>query len=147
MARSGMKNIFLDSSTVIAASASKTGASAFILGYSRQKKLKTFVSPEVLKEAQKNIRIKIGSLGYKRFLGYIKLGNILVVPSASFEEISLCERYIDKKDAPILAAFLTSPADFIVTLDRKDFLKPQVIKFCQPKIVLTPGEFVKQYLR
>lgn len=142
-----MKSVFLDSSILVSASASKTGASAFIVGYSRQNKLKTFVSPEVLKEAQKNIRIKIGGLGYKRFIGYINLGNILVVPSASFDEITLCEKYIDKKDAPILAAFLKSPADFIVTLDRKDFLIPRVIKFCQPKIVLTPGEFVKRYLR
>lgn len=142
-----MKKLFLDSSTVIAASASIKGASAFILGYSRQKKLKTFVSPEVLKESQKNIRLKIGNPGYSRFLHYIKFANILIVPSAPIEEISLCEKYIDKKDAPILAAFLKSPADFIVTLDRNDFLKPQVIKFCQPKTVITPGEFVMSYLR
>lgn len=142
-----MKNVFLDSSTVVAASASKTGASAYILGYSRQKKVQVFISPEVLRESQRNIHLKIGNIGYKRFLGYFKLGNILIVPSASFDEIGLCERYIDKKDAPILAAFLKSSSDFIVTLDRKDFLKPQVIKFCHPKIILTPGEFVTRFFR
>lgn len=142
-----MKKVFLDSSVIVAACASKTGASALILGYSRLKKLETFVSKEVIEETRKNVNLKIGEIGKKRLSHYIKFANIHLIPSPSTEEIAQCEEYIDKKDAPILAAALRSMTDFIVSLDRKDFLQSEVIKKSKPKRVLTPGDFVLKYLK
>ena len=142
-----MKKVFLDSSVIVAACASKTGASALILGYSRRKKLNTFVSTEVIGEARKNVKLKIGETGKKRLSHYIKLADMRLVPSPSTEEIAGCEQFINEKDAPILAAALRSQADFIVSLDRKHFLQPEVIKSSKPKLVLTPGDFVLKYLK
>lgn len=100
-----MKKVFLDSSVLIAACASKTGASALILGLGREKKIQIF------------------------------------------EKITQCERIIYPKDAPILAAFLESSCDFLITLDKKHFLAPQVLKFAAPRKVLLPGEFALKYLK
>ncbi len=104
------------------------------------------MSKEVIEEARKNVTLKIGETE-KRLSSYIQFANTRFTDSPTIEEIADGEQYIDKKDAPILAAFLKSPADFMVTLDRKDFLKSQVIKFCQPKTVINPGEFVMSYIR
>ena len=141
-----MKTVFLDSSVIVAAFASKTGASALILGYSRQKKLNTIVSREVIEEARKNISLKIGKIGEKRLSNYIKFANIRLVVSPSTEQITECEQYIDKKDAPILAAAIESQADYIVSLDRKHFLQPEVIKNAKPKLIISPGDFVLKHL-
>ncbi len=142
-----MKSVFLDSSVLVAACGSKIGASAFILGHSKQGKLNAFVSRDVVNEARKNISLKIGKTGLDRLWFYIKSANLRLFPSPSIEKIAECEKYINKKDASILAAALESEVSFIITLDRKHFLQPQVIQFVKPTIIILPGEFVENYLR
>lgn len=142
-----MKKVFLDSSVIVAACASKTGASALILGYSRLEKIITLVSKEVIEEARKNANLKIGETGKKRLSHYIKFANMRLVASPSTEEIVHCEQFINEKDAPILAAALHSQAGFIVSLDRKHFLQSSAIKKSKPKLILTPGDFVLKYLK
>lgn len=142
-----MKKIFLDSSVLVAACASKIGASAFVLGYCRQKKLKGFVSLDVIGEARKNVLLKLKEAGRGRLVYFLKMANLEMVEKSSIEELVECEKVINEKDAPILAAALKSPAGYLLTLDRKHFLKPKVIEFTKPLKVLTPGEFVLKYLK
>jgi predicted nucleic acid-binding protein len=121
------------------------GASALILGYSRLGKIQAYTSLEAIYEARKNIILKLGEIGYNRFLHYLKFADIFLTVPPRIEDITLCEQYIDKKDAPILAAAIKSQAMYIITLDRKHFLQSKVIQFTKPKIILTPGEFVSYH--
>lgn len=141
-----MIKVFLDSSVLIAACASKTGASAFILGWCRAGKLKGYISIEALKEAKKNIELKLNSIGKKRFVYYLKFANLILVASPSLEKIAQCENYITQKDAPILAAALKSPASFLITLDKKHFFDARLVKFAEPMEILTPGDFIRKRL-
>lgn len=142
-----MKKIFLDSSVLVAASASTRGASALILGLSRQKKIQTYISPDVIGEARRNINIKLGSLGRKRLIYYLKYANLVFTPTPSVEDIAICEKFINEKDAPILAAAIKSPASYLITLDKKHFLQTKVIKYVKPLIITTPGDFVVNFLK
>jgi len=139
--------VFLDSSVLVAASASKTGASAFVLGYCRRKKVLGYTSLDALGEAKKNVVLKLEPLSQNRFAFFLKHANILLVEDPSVEETAKCEKVINAKDAPILAAAVKSPASFLLTLDRKHFLKPEVMAFAKSLEILTPGEFVTNYLR
>jgi len=142
-----MMKVFLDSSVLVAASASKTGASAFVLGYCRRKKVLGYTSLDALGEAKKNVVLKLEPLAQNRFAFFLKHANILLVEDPSVEETAKCEKVINAKDAPILAAAVKSPASFLLTLDRKHFLKPEVMAFAKSLKILTPGEFVSMHLR
>lgn len=142
-----MIKVFLDSSVLVAASASKTGASAFVLGYCHKKKVLGYTSLDALGEAKKNITLKLEPFSQNRFAFFLQHANILLVENPSVEEIAKCEKVINVKDAPILAAAINSPASFLLTLDRKHFLKPEVMAFTKSLKVSTPGEFVSNYLR
>lgn len=147
MAGFRMIKVFLDSSVLVAACASKTGASAFILGWCRAGKLKGYISLEALKEAKKNVELKLSVIGKKRFAYYLKFANLILAASSSPEKISQCEKYIAPKDAPILAAALKSPVSFLITLDRKHFFNARLVKFVEPLEILTPGDFVRKCLK
>jgi len=142
-----MKKIFIDSSVLVAACASKKGASALILAYCRQKKVKGYFSPEVIGEAKKNVNLKLLPPAKKRLFILLQLTNLSLVPSSSVEGINRCESFIDKKDAPILAAALKSPAQFLITLDKKHFFKPRVTENITNLQIITPRDFVLKVLK
>ena len=142
-----MIKVFLDSSALVAASASKKGASAFILGYSKLRKIQTFISLDCLGETRKNVNLKLGKAGRGRLVYYLKFARLRLVLEPSLEEIATCEKVINKKDAPILAAAKKSGASFLVTLDRKHFFNSRVINFAKPMRIITPGEFVTSKTR
>lgn len=137
-----MTKVFLDSSILVAACASKTGASALVLDYCRKKKISGFVSLETIGEARINVNLKLNPTQKKRFSYFLRFANLFLVPTPFVEEITKCEKVINHKDAPILAAALKSSASFLLTLDRKHFFKPEVIEFTKPLKIATPGDFV-----
>ena len=141
------KKVFLDSSVLVAASASKTGASAFILGCCRLKKISGYVSLDTIGEARKNVNLKLKKINKERFVYFLRFASLILAPQPSAEEIAQCEQVINPKDAPILAAALKSSASFLITLDKKHFLKPKVINFSKPLKIISPKEFVLKYLK
>ena len=56
-------------------------------------------------------------------------------------KVDLCKKVIIEKDAVILAEVKRSKCDYIITLDKKDFLQQKVFKFIKPKKILTPKMF------
>lgn len=142
-----MIRVFLDSSVLVAASASKTGATAFVLGYCRRKKILGYTSLDAIAEAKKNVILKLKPSAQNRFVFFLRCANILLTENPLVEEIAKCEKVINAKDASILAAAIKSPASFLLTLDRKHFLKLEVTDFAKSLKILTPGEFVFNDLR
>ncbi len=141
------RRIFLDSSVLVAASASKTGASALILGYCRLKKISGYVSLDTIGEARKNVNLKLKKINKERFIYFLRFSNLILASQPSAEEIAQSEQAVNPKDAPILAAALKSSASFLITLDKKHFLKPKVINFSKPLKIISPGEFVLKHLK
>jgi len=142
-----MKKVFLDSSVLVAACASETGASSLILVYCQNKKIQGYISIDTVGEARKNVLNKLSEKGRERLIYLLKKANLNLVDDPLAEEIVECEKVIHEKDAPILAAAIKSPVKFLLTLDRKHFLQPKVKGFTKHLKILTPGEFVKEYFR
>jgi predicted nucleic acid-binding protein len=51
-----------------------------------------------------------------------------------------------EKDAPILAAAMHSPAKYLVTLDYRDLLRPEVRSLAPTLTILSPGNFVRDFV-
>ena len=137
-----MKRVFFDSSVLVAATASLEGASALILGWCKNRKLAGYMSADVLGEAKKNVAFKLGASYLSRFEDIVEKSHLVLIPEPAVELISVCERVIHPKDAPILAAAVQSRADIILTFDRRHFLTKEAMVFAAPKKIMTPGDFI-----
>ena len=130
-------NLFLDSSVLFTAVNSPTGGSAKLFTLPN---VKLFVSKVVLHEVEKNVRKKLASYHLDRFFMLVtRLDIILSNPSENL--IRQAKKVIVEKDAVILAEAKKSKCDYIITLDKKDFLQEKVFKFIKPKRILTPKMF------
>lgn len=143
MAGAKVIKAFLDASVLVAASASITGASAYILELSRQRKIKAIVSEDTVIEAMRNVNLKLNKIGKHRLKTYLIKANLSLVENPGAETIAVCEKVIHVKDAPILASAIENKADVLLTLDRKHFLTKSVADFAKPMKIILPGEFLQ----
>ncbi|MBI3596535.1 MAG: putative toxin-antitoxin system toxin component, PIN family [Nitrospirae bacterium] len=138
--------LFLDASVWIAAAGSTTGGSAATLELCRRNKTRAVASRFVLLEAERNIRKKLGREALLRFYREIASLEIKVIETPTSREIAAQNRTIDSKDAHVLAAAVKSHAEFLLTLDRKDFMTSKVLHAGLPFQIMTPGDFLRFWL-
>ena len=118
----GMKNtrrlyrVFFDTSVLLSGLNSPQGASGVILSLFKLKRIVPAVSPEVLVEAERVMRIKFSYLATP-FLDFLS-SNPMVSHKLSAKDIQRAYRLVPSEDAPIFAGALKSKADFLVTLDK-----------------------------
>ena len=136
-------NVFLDTSALIAGVASSKGAARAVLQLAEVGLIEVIVSKQVIVEADRNIEEKIPEM-LNEYREFIKILNPLLVDDPCQKE---CEKYlkvINSVDAPILAAAVGSGADFLITWDKKHFMRKNIQTHSNFKIV-TPGEFLKYF--
>ncbi len=143
-----MLKLFLDANVFFAAFYSNQGASSQLLKIAARKKIILFASRLVLKEADRNLRLKASAAIVKSFHSYLQKEKINVSPVPSESILQTAEKLIHPKDAPVLAAAIAIRADYLVTLDKQHFFTPLLAqKIKTPKIIL-PGDFLVQvYLK
>lgn len=137
-----MMRVFIDSSVLIAASYSPTGASREIIRQAIQGKTELVISNLVLEETRQNLSIKAPEAlpAYQQFLDAIPFETI----SPTKRQVLEAARYTDLKDAPIVAAAKRARVDYLVSLDRHHLVGvPEVAHRSGLKIVL-PGELLEK---
>lgn len=140
-----MTRVFIDSSVLIAACGSDSGASSLVLKYAIEEKIKLYVSIDIIMEAKKNVILKMNEVSRQRLTFFLTTVPYTITSFLNKKEIEKCSRWIHKKDAPVLAAAIKSKTDFLLTLDKKHFIQPQVQKFAGKVRITTPGEFIRDY--
>ncbi len=129
--------IFLDSSVLFSAVNSPIGGSAKLFVTPN---IRLFVSKIVLHEVEKNVRAKLQDYHLDRFFMLVEKMSILdIIPID--KQIEKARKVIVEKDAAILAEMKDSNCDYLVTLDKKDFLQEKVLEFIKPKKIVTPKMF------
>ena len=134
-----MRSVFIDSSVLFTATNSPTGGSAKLFTLAN---VKLLVSPLVLTETERNVRSKLHSYQLQRFFKLVEKTHILD-QKPDLELIRQAKKIIVEKDAVILAEARQAKCDFLVTLDKKDFLNERVAQFLKPSIALTPKDLIK----
>ena len=137
--------VFLDSSVWFSAVCSPTGGSSFVLSLA-SKKIEIITTRTVLAEVERNVRQKLEFYHLERFFNLVKKSQILSQLSDR-KLIKQAKKVIVKKDAVILAEAKRVQADFLITLDKKHFLKDEVRRFIKDAKICTPGEFIETHLR
>lgn len=131
--------IFVDSSVLFAAVGSVSGGSAKLFTLD---KLQLVVSKIVLAEVERNVRKKLQTYHLDRFFALVAKTKILD-QEPDDELITKAKEVIVDKDAVILTESKQAKADYVVTLDRKHFLTPEVAKFLFPKKAVTPKDLLE----
>jgi predicted nucleic acid-binding protein len=130
--------LFLDSSVLLAASGSSSGASRLLINEAAVAGWSLITSDYCLRETEHNLP-KLGASGLRAW-------NTIVRPALSIHGTHLVlDRplaYRAVKDRPVVISALTLHADFLLTLDRDDFhdLLGDSI-YGLP--ISTPGEFLR----
>ena len=127
--------LFLDSSVVVAASLSATGASRVVFNLAGLQGWTLVVSPWVLREVRKNLADK--SAEASRAWASLRAGVTIEEDELTFDWPLVFDV---TKDKPILCTALAC-ADVLLTLDRRDF-QSLLGKSVYDLRVLTPGEFL-----
>ena len=135
--------LFLDASVLVAASRSPNGGSAAVLEVCAGRRFRAALSFKVLLETRRNIQQKFGQAELIRFYQQLAAMEPLMVPPPSADRLKLCASVTSEKDAHVLAAALDSRAAYLLTLDRRHFLRPAVHAFAAPMRIATPGEFLQ----
>lgn len=134
--------IFLDSSALISGLNSPTGAAGIILSTFQAGDFFIYISDQVLEEVHRNIQTKFPLLK-ERFLLFL-MAKPKIIPNPSLNEIRKAEKLIHSEDAPILAAAIKLKPDFLITWDKKHFLKKEVVSNISFTIC-TPKEFLQKF--
>ena len=133
--------VFIDTSVLIAGVASVSGASATVLDLCEAESIQMVISRQVLVEADRNFSAKLPGL-VTQFRQFMRNLAPLMAEDPPRAAVERAAALIAQKDAAILAAALEAKVDYLITLDKKHFLKPKV-KENIPLEVCTPADFLR----
>ena len=142
MARTSVAIVFIDSSVLYSACKSKIGASALLLAYCRKGSIQGFVSPYVITEVKRNL-VHEGREVKQRLNFFLLQTNLKIVTPIN-SDIARCKGAIKLRDTHILAAALKCKAEYLITLDQKDFMQKRVKDFVKPIVIVTLRGFLKK---
>jgi predicted nucleic acid-binding protein len=138
--------IFIDASVWIAAAGSPTGGSSLVLEICSGSRYVALCSQRVVLEAQTNIRAKLPTAALVRFYNLLAATSPQIVSSATSDDEAQYNWLVTPKDAHVIAAAVRGGARFLLSLDRKHLANDHVRGADLPFQVLTPGEFIQQFL-
>lgn len=135
--------LLLDTSVLISAVNSSTGASAELLNLARRQQVQLLITAYILFETEEVIKQKFPKL-QDIFLA-VRSENILAVMTdpAPKDLKTAAKLMTDKKDIPILAAALTHKVDYVVTLDRRDFIENKKLQQEKRVTALLPANVIR----
>ncbi|MBI2443709.1 MAG: hypothetical protein HYV42_00500 [Candidatus Magasanikbacteria bacterium] len=139
--------IFLDANVFVAASGNESGGSHYLFRVARHdSSWQLLTSAYALEEARLNILKKLPLAG-EIFSALITAPELTIVHPPSPLFAAQVRGIVPLKDEAILAAALFAQADFLCTLDQRDFHTTQAKHFCQRyglKIV-KPQDLLRQW--
>ena len=133
--------VFIDTNVLIAGIASVTGASAAVLDLCEAESIQMVISRQVLVEADRNFSSKLPGL-VTQFRQFIRNLAPLMVEDPPATAVERAAALTAQKDASILAAALEAKVDYLITLDKKHFLRHKV-KENIPLEICTPADFLR----
>lgn len=136
-----VRKVFIDSSVLIAAAISPNGSARELIMGSFRNKYKIVISDLVLEETERNLSKKAPQALHSLQLFLEVLHPEVVYPSKPL--VLNISKFIELKDAPIVAGAVASKSDYLVSFDRKHLLRCKREIEAKFKVkVLTPLEVI-----
>lgn len=135
--------IFIDTSVIIAALISGKGGSAEIFRLCEIGLCECWISNYIIKETEKVIDRKLPELK-GIFKKLIKIKNMKIIKKMPGRYMKKAEKWIkDKNDVTVLAAAKQINADYLITLDIRDFIEDKNVAEKSGLKIITPGNFLQ----
>ncbi|OGE05319.1 putative toxin-antitoxin system toxin component, PIN family [Candidatus Curtissbacteria bacterium RIFCSPLOWO2_02_FULL_40_13b] len=136
--------VFFDASVIIAALLSPSGGSSQLLKYVKLGKITGITSQTVIEEIleeDKFSRIKKSKREIEQFIAESRL---IVRKPISAGEIEPYQGLVDIEDAHLIAGANLTRCRYLVTLDKKHLLRPDVQKKFLPLKIISPGQLLEE---
>ena len=131
--------LFLDSSVLLAASGSATGASRLLFDNAASRGWLLLTAGYCLREVEFNLP----KLGKKAVLSWNVIIRPVLLPATTQLTLDRPLIYRATKDRPVIISALGQKADFLLTLDRDDF-HGLLGRSVYGLPIRTPGEFLRE---
>lgn len=135
-------SLFLDSSIYFSGFAYE-GISAAIMNLARQRTLVIFSTPQVLKEADQNLKQNAPQNAREDFQHFLKQNLVHLLPPPDPKDFEPYEAVAGLKNARLLTAAVSANIKFFLTLDRKSFLENPALVSSVPLKILTPRDVLQ----
>ena len=136
-----MPKVYFDASVIISGLISSIGGSAKLLELVKLQAIIGITSQTVLDEVlSKSEKI---SLSPEKIALIIKDSKLLVRTRVVPKEIAKYEKQINKEDAHLIAGARLTKCQYLVSLDKKHVLDPEIKKKFMPLIIVSPKELLE----
>lgn len=132
--------IFFDASVIIAAILSPTGGSAKLLQFSKKRTIIAITSQTVIDEVVDHSE-KIHKTP-DEIASYVKASGMLVRERVTQTETEKVSGVVDSTDAHLVVGARGATCHYLVTLDKKHLLRPDVRKSVLPLRIVNPKELL-----
>jgi hypothetical protein len=132
---------FLDSSVILAGSASLVGASHALLVPGEIGFIRLITIPYVFEEVERNLAKKLIK-GLPRYQQIREAINWEIIPNPSSSELDVWRSNLAEKDIPILVGAINAKPERLITLDTKHFLNAQAVSQKSGIVIATPRDVV-----
>lgn len=135
-----MIKVFFDSSVLFSAISSDKGAAYRLAYLTKMRKIMGIATLNVFLEVERNKQKLRESVNIQEFF---EESLIIIREKITEAEIKEFERFIEEKDAHVLAGAILSGCDYLVTLDKKHINNSRVKKKNKRVKIISPGDLVK----
>ncbi len=140
-----MIKVYFDASVIIPALLSPTGGSFKLVQFIKLKAIIGITSQTVIEEVEDNsVKIRKSAKEIRQF---IHDNLILIRKRISLIEAEPYKSMVVEKDVHVIAGAKLTKCDFLVTLDKKHLLKPNIKKLIKPLKVVTPQELLEELVK
>lgn len=138
---------FFDASVIISGLLSENGGSALILQFVKAKKIIGITSQTVINEIIEEDKSRKFKRSKKEIEEFIARSGLVVRKQITSYEITLYQGQVDIEDAHLIAGAKLTKCSYLVSLDKKHVLHPDIRqKFLSLKIV-SPKELIEEILQ
>ncbi|OGH19975.1 MAG: putative toxin-antitoxin system toxin component, PIN family [Candidatus Levybacteria bacterium RIFCSPHIGHO2_02_FULL_37_13] len=136
--------VFFDASVIIAALLSPTGGSSMLLQHIKSKVFIGITSQTVLEEILEKDKPKKLKRSYEKIGQFIVNSGLIIRESITAEEIEPFKDYVEEEDAHLFAGALLTKCAYLVSLDKKHVVRPDIKKKFLPLRIVTPKELLEE---
>lgn len=138
--------VFFDASVIIAALLSDHGGSSLLLQLVQAKKLIGITSQTVINEILEEDKSQKLKRTKKEIEQFIAQSGVVVRKQLTIQEITLYQDQIDVEDAHLIAGAKLTRCDYLVSLDKRHILRPDIRQKFSPLKIVSPKELIEELL-
>ena len=136
--------VFFDASVIIAALLSPTGGSAKTLSFVKLGLIKGITSHTVIEEILEEKHLYKLKRAKEEIEKFIAESTLLIRKPITAAEVRPYLNLIDPDDAHLIAGTVLTSCEYLITLDKKHLLRPDVKEKFLPLQIVSPKELLEE---